>query len=288
MKYLKSTLLCMSFFIGFGLAQQGFSKEKKETEKKVQWQKKLIGAINLMQMSYSNWAQGGENSVAWSIRIDGEAKRNGGKWEWLFTNCMTFGQNKQEKLQARTTVDKIDMDGAITWKLGSRVNPYFGVGVLTQFSKGYDYKKTPAMPKSNFWDPAYLTQSAGARVRIKDVFNSQLGIGLKETMTDQYTRYSDNPNTEEVERFRFETGIESKSNLNVNLMQNLQVRSKLELFSSFEHFDVVDIRWDSIFTAKLNKYIVVTLNIQINYDKDVIDKIQIKEMAGIGFSYNFI
>ena len=33
-------------------------------------------------------------------------------------------------------------------------------------------------------------------------------------------------------------------------------------------------------------FVAATLNVQLNYDKDVVDKIQIKELFGLGFSYN--
>jgi hypothetical protein len=259
--------------------------DKKEIQKG--WKKKVVTGINLTQSAYSNWETGGENSFAWSLRLDADANRNGGALDWSFNSDMVFGQTKLKEESPRTTTDKIDVDGTVGIKFGPYINPYLGAGILTQFSMGYDYSRTPKEAKSSFWDPAYLTVSLGARAKIKDIFNSQLGIGLKETITSHYRQYSDDPGTDEKERFKFETGIESKSKLDAAILKNLQMRSKLEIFSSFEHLDIIDIGWDTLLTAKLNKYIAITLNVQINYDKDVINKAQIKEILGIGFSYNF-
>lgn len=274
------------FFIHLTLSIDGICQATDTTDVKIKWNHKLTLGINLNQIAYSHWEKGGDNSIAWNVRLDGESRRHGVEWEWLFTNIMAFGQMKQQNTDTRTIVDKLDLDGAVIWKLGSAVNPYFGMGLLTQFSKGYDYARTPPVAKSHFWDPGYLTQSAGARIRIKDIFNSHLGIGFKETMTDNYRQYSDNPDTEKIEEFRFETGIESKTKLNANISQSLNIRIKLEMFSSFENIRIIDLRWDSLFTAKITKFVVATLNVQLNYDKDVIDKIQIKELFGLGFSYN--
>ena len=252
------------------------------------WKAKLAGSANLTQTGYSNWAKGGENTIAWSVRLDGDATRTGKKWSWHFTNITLFGQTKQEDEPIRNTLDKVDADATVSCKTNKYVNPFFSVGLLTQLAKGYDYKKTPAELKSDFWDPAYLTLSAGAKIQIKKIMNSQLGMGFKETMTREFTQYSDNPKTEKKENYKFETGITSKTHVNAKLSSVFSIRTKLELFSSFEALDIVDMNWDTLITAKLNKYIIITLNVLLNYDKDVLDKLQFKEITAVGLSYTFI
>jgi hypothetical protein len=266
----------------------GGKEKAEEDEKKVTWERKMVMGINLTQSAYSNWAKGGENSIAWSVRLDGDFKRNGGNWDWRFTNVMVFGQTKQQGESPRTTLDKIDIDGTVALKRVPYLNPYFSLGIMTQFSKGYNYKLSPPQAVSNFWDPAYVEQGLGARVKVKSVFDSHLGVGLKQTFTNHFRQYSDDPDTPERENLKFETGIQSKTNLNANLFANFHVKSKLQMFSNFENLNIIDVIWDTLFTAKLNKYIVVTVNLQMNYDKDLIDKVQFKEVTGIGLSYSII
>jgi len=277
-------VLMLVFIVSVGLFA---TEDKGKEEKKDKWRKKFNTSVSLTQSAYSNWEKGGENSIAWTIRIDGEVGKACHNLEWLFTSLMIFGQVKAEKENPKTTIDKIDIDGTISWKLGPYVNPYLGAGVLTQFTTGYDYKASPPNPKSKFWDPAYLTQSLGARVKVKNIMNSELGVGLKQTFTNKYNKYADNPQTDVIEKYKFETGITSKTRLNAKFVERLKMLLKLELFSSFENIDVVDMRWDTLISAAVNKYIVVTLNVQVNYDKDVLDKAQIKEIAGLGITYNF-
>jgi len=260
--------------------------KKQESKKKDDWKKKFNTGVSLTQSSYSNWAKGGENSIAWTIRLDGEIGKTCKNLEWDFTSLLTFGQVKAEKETPRTTIDKIDLDGSLSWKFGPYINPYFGAGILTQFSTGYDYKVSPPAPKSKFWDPAYISQSMGAKVKIKNILDHQLGIGLKQTYTSEFNKYTDNPETNEIEKYKFETGIQSTTKINAKFAERIKVLSKMEMFSSFENIDVIDLRWDTLVTASLTKYIVLTLNVQVNYDKDVIDKTQIKELAGLGISYN--
>jgi len=253
------------------------------------WKRKLTGTLTLAQTGFTNWAKGGQNSITWNTRLTGDASRTVKKWSYVFSALFVFGQTKQEGESVRNTADKIDLDAAVACKISKYINPEIGVGILTQFSKGYDYKKDPPVQKSNFFDPGYITQSIGGMVKIGSRFNSRLGIGLKQTLTKKFTAHTDNPETEKVEKIKFESGIDSKTDLiNAELTSNLVVRSKLYLFSAFEHIDVIDMDWDTLFTAKLNSHIVVTLNILLKSDKDLIDKLQFQETTSVGLSYSFI
>ncbi len=261
----------------------------KDLDKKLDAKEKrsLNGTLNISQSAYSNWEKGGQNAVAWNVRLEGETGRNGGPFGYRFTGDLHFGQIKQEGEDARNSTDKIDLEGLMIWKLGPIVNPYVGAALLTQFGRGYDFKKTPFEAKSDFWDPAYLTQSLGARLRIKDL-NSQFGVGLRESFSSTYTQYTDNSETDYKEKFKMETGLQSKTRLDTPLGEGLRMKSVLELFSTFQDIETVDMRWDTRVTAKFAKYFVITLNVLVNYDKDVLDKIQIKETTEIGLQYEFI
>ncbi|MFO7889135.1 MAG: DUF3078 domain-containing protein [bacterium] len=81
-------------------------------------------------------------------------------------------------------------------------------------------------------------------------------------------------------------GIESKTTFDMQVMKNLNIRSTLNMFTSFQHPEEVDINWDSLFISKLNSFITCSFNIQLIYDKDVIDKAQIREEPGIGVIFN--
>jgi len=254
------------------------------------WKKKLTGTITMSQTSFTNWAKGGQNSITWNMRLTGDAaKSTSGRWGYKFSSVMVWGQTKQENEPVRNTMDKIDLDASFSFRINKYINPEIGLGILTQFSKGYDYKKNPPVPKSKFFDPAFVTQSLGGTVKIHSFFSSRLGIGLKQTITDEFTQYSNNPKTAKVEKIKFESGIDSHTQvLNAKILGTLIIRSKLHLFSSFEHLDVIDMDWDTLLTAKVNSHVIITLNLLLKYDRDNIDKLQVKETTALGLSYNFI
>ncbi len=64
--------------------------------------------------------------------------------------------------------------------------------------------------------------------------------------------------------------------------------SKPEIFSNLKGLDETDVKWDNTFSAKISKYIDVSFNIKLFYDKDVSDKRQIKQSLSVGLTYTFL
>lgn len=113
-----------------------------------------------------------------------------------------------------------------------------------------------------------------------------MGIALQEVFTSKFNSYSDDSDTKDkVEKFKLETGIESVTEGNVTVAENMNFNSKLRLFSRFKTLDVWDVRWDNTLTAKINKYFNVNLNILVIYQKDQSLKTQMKQTLQLGITY---
>jgi hypothetical protein len=249
--------------------------------------RQVVAGLNITQNTYDNWAAGGEDALAYAFTVNSKFEKNQSRYIWTITGDFAFGQTKQGNDPIRNAVDKISVEGLYTHKLGTYVNPYVGLGFDTQFAKGYDYSVTPKEARSNFIDPIYIMGGVGAGFFIKPNLKTRLGLAFKETRADQYAAfYSDDPDTpDKIEKSRFETGLESVTDYNVKLGQNLLYETKLSLFSAFEHIDIVDIKWDNKWTAQVAKYVNVNLNVLMYYDEDIVKKTQIKETLAIGLTY---
>ena len=247
----------------------------------------VIAGLNITQNTYDNWAAGGEDALAYTLTLNSKIEKNRPKYIWTVTGDFAFGQTKQGDDPIRNAVDKITVEGLYTHKLGVYVNPYVGLGFDTQFAKGYDYSVDPKIARSNFLDPIYIMGGAGAGFFLKPNLTTRLGLAFKETRADKFAGfYSDDPDTpDEIEKSRFETGVESVTDFNVKLGENLLYETKLGLFSAFEHIDIVDIKWDNKWTAQVAKYVNVNLNVLLYYDEDIVKKTQIKETLAIGLTY---
>lgn len=150
-----------------------------------------------------------------------------------------------------------------------------------------------------------MRQSLGLGYKPSDKFITRLGISVKETIVSQdenltevflkservfktlpqtfRKRYGNAPD----EAVRVETGIESTSDLSLKFAENLLFKSKLELFTSFENFNTVDVAWDNTLTAKISKYFSVNFNVYAFYDEDILTEVQVKQALAFGLTYTF-
>jgi len=249
------------------------------------WKKNMVAGLTLTQVSFKDWQQGGEDALAWTVTLDGKAENDQAKTTWTTSYKFAYGQTKLGDQGIRKTDDKIDLETVLTYKLGSLVNPYAAATLKTQFAKGFDYASDPDTAVSNFFDPAYLTQSAGFGYQPLPQLKTRLGVALREIITSDFNSFTNNPATEQVEKTKTEGGMESVTNVDWKLAANLLFTAKIELFAAFKNFDEVIVRSDNTLAAKVSKYVTVNLNVQLINEKKVTPRTQVKETIAIGLSY---
>ena len=276
------------FFICFFINQSTFAKKTEQEKSKTALVKELTSRIDVSQISFTNWAKGGDNTIIYNTGLTAGLKKDTPKHSWFVHGDFSFGQTKQGNKGVRNTLDRIDLDASMTIKKKKLMNPFVLLTLDTQFARGYDYKKDPPVAKSDFRDPVYLIQSLGTGVQFSSTVKTKLGFAMKETFTNQFRQYSDNPKTKnKKEWFKIEHGLNSRTDFSHKINHSMSVVSKLELFSNLKTFEEIDVHWDSKFQAKLAKYISVNLSIYTLYDHDISSKTQIKQFLGVGFTYNF-
>jgi hypothetical protein len=117
---------------------------------------------------------------------------------------------------------------------------------------------------------------------------TRVGAALRETFTDKYTKWSDDPATPEIEKTRVQGGVEWVTEVNTVLDDNIFFKSKLETFAPFNQLDKWVIYNDNIIDAKVSKLISVNLTVTIRYEEFVLPRTQIREGLAIGFSYQVL
>ena len=286
---MKSTNFSIVIILIFILVSMSFSQETEETLPEYGWKKEVIGNLNFTQNNFDNWSQGGENSWSWQLDINAKFVNDQEKYNWSNSGKCSFGKTKIGDVEARKAADEIKLESVYTYKLGIHVNPYIAATGKTQFTKGYEYTSDAKEEVSNFMDPGYFTESIGVGYAPNDKIKSRLGAALKETITsDFYNTYTDDLNTEKIEKTKVEIGAESTTDINLKLSETILFTSKLELFSNLERVDEIDVNWDNLFSAKISKFINVSLNVCLFYDKDISKKRQLKETLAVGLSYSFL
>lgn len=281
-----------SVLLGMLAVQSVIAQEEQKEPPSYGWQKELVGNLNFTQTSFSNWAQGGEDAWSWQLDVLGKFVNDQAKFNWANGVKFSFGQSKVGDAQSRKSADELRLESVLTYKMGIYINPYVAVTGETQVAKGFFFPDDPDLPRveiSRFMDPAYFTESLGLGYAPTGGIKTRLGIALKQTVADRFAAtFTDDPATEKIEKVRSEVGAESVTDVSRKLSRNILFTSKLELFSTLESLKTVDVRWDNVFSAKVSKYIGVSFNVKLLYDRDISIRRQLKQVLAVGLTYAFL
>jgi hypothetical protein len=250
------------------------------------WRHALGTSLTFSQVSFSDWAQGGEDSYAYGTSAVGTSTYDWHPITWATTYRLGFGQTRIGGRETRKTEDKIDLESVITYRLGITINPYAALTVKTQFATGYRYDKAGnRTPISWFFDPAFLTQSLGLGFQVTPELRSRFGFALREIVTSQYISFADDPKTTEVEKVKIEDGLESVTEGTWKLDHSTTLNAKLELFSSFREPEKVIVRGENTLTVRLARLVTLVVNVQVINERRVTPRTQLKQSLGVGISY---
>ncbi len=261
------------------------------------WKPLLVGKLAGSQAGFQNWAEGGVNTLAFSLGLDGRAERTRNGWMLKHEVRLSFGLVKQDTLDFRKAEDLIRL--STTFKhtgdgFLKRLQPTIALLARTQFAPGFNFDKnpfkdgrTPPVKVSDFLSPGTFTQSVGMTYLFKPYLSQRLGIGAKETvvMIEQLrTLY----NVDLDKSMRLEMGIEAYTNFDKEIVTNVVLKSSLGIFAAFNKPESPDFIWESILNMKVNPWLNVNFEWTVFFDDDISNRAQLKEVLSIGFSYTFI
>lgn len=267
--------------------------------------------VNLAQTSLTNWAAGGQNSIAINSLVNIFANYKKGKTAWDNSLNMGYGLLKQgENKEFWKTDDKFDFMS----KFGHEAFSNFYYSALlnfkTQMTEGKNYTTEPITKISNRFAPAYLTVAAGMDYKPNSYFSAFIApiTGKITFVTDDDLSAAGAFGVEPGATSKSEFGgyvrlIYSKNDFNSEFMKNIGITSKVDFFSNYlNNPQNIDVNWENIVTMKVNKYITLSITTHLIYDDDIkinIDtdndgvndisgsRVQFKEILGVGFSYKF-
>ncbi|MBI1807139.1 MAG: DUF3078 domain-containing protein [Ignavibacteria bacterium] len=278
---MKSSLACALLFCT--LTAYGEDTTKIPTHG---WKHGLVTGLTLTQVAFTDWAQGGENALAYTIFADGKSVEDEEVINWTTAYKFAFGQTRLGAQGLRKTDDILDLSAVFMYKAWADINPYAAATMKTQFAKGFAYDASGSSTEiSQFFDPAYLTQSIGFGYQPVTEIKTRFGVGLREVITSQFNQYTDDPTTPGIEKTTIDGGFESVTDVEWNLAENMLFKTQLELFDPLHHLDEVIVRNTTTITAKVNKYISTMFSLQLVNEKRVSPKTQVKESIALGLSY---
>lgn len=279
------------------------------------WNASVLFGLNGTQSSFVNWAAGGRTSLSVLGFIDATANYKKDRWKWdndlkLALGGMRFF-DKTPGPKYQKTDDRIDVQSTVGYEIVNKSKWFFTLtsGFKTQMMNGYSYPND-SVKTSKFMAPGYFSSAFGIEYAPSKNMNMFLSpIALKYTfvrdrMLSDNGAYGVDPAEYSLggelirhgKMFRQEYGAYFRFVFNKELMKNIEMKSRLELFSNYLHNPQnVDVNAEVIFTFKVNSWLSASVQWNLIYDDDIKirdakggygPRTQFKSVLGLGVSYS--
>lgn len=292
------SILTLSLFAGMLYAQESAD---------TLWKYNGVISLNFSQMALSNWAAGGEQSIAGNglVMLGANYLSRESDVSWDNEMILGYGMIQQGDDPVRKSDDKIDLSSKFGLEAGGDWNYAGLLSFRSQFTEGYANPGDDNRSKiSNFMAPGYLNLSFGMNYKPSETFSVFLApiSGKMTFVMDDELSAAGTFGVDPGEITRAEFGGFVKIAWSTSLMENIKLNTKVGLFSNYlENPQYVDVNFDLLLSMKVNEYISASFITQMIYDYDIKfdilneagdvigseDRIQLKELFGVGFTYSF-
>lgn len=266
------------------------------------WKIKGENSLNFSQISFKNWSAGGENSLSLNLLLDYSANYKKNNISWDNNLIIGYGLTKQGDAKVKKSDDRIDFSSMIGRKISKHWNVSGFLGFKSQFFKGYKYSEVNGVSIrkdiSDFMAPAYIVTGVGAEYKPFDFFSILiLPATLKMTVVN-VDEYAVLFGIDEGDNVKYEFGGSMKASFNKEIITNVTLKSKLELFSNYtSNAKNIDVLWDVAVHMKINNFLTTNFVVNMIYDDDVETvredgtisgaRLQYMQLFGLGLTYNF-
>jgi|GEM_PF-3133769 len=249
------------------------------------WKNKWGSDFTLAHNSYDNWSKGGQNNLSVNWYNDMRFVYTQGKSVWRTTNFYTLEYMRINKQEVQKTDDRLEFESMYSYVIPLLLNPYAAFTIKTQLLPGYNYVAGEnTAQNSAFFDPGYLTQSAGFAYAYNDILNTRVGFSVKETIAPEYAKNELDDTTKSV---KVEPGMEFVADYSQTYQEIVDVSSKVEVFSDLTGYKSIDVLWKNHIAVRLRENIVLQFQFSVWYDQDIDEMRQIKELTTLGLHYTF-
>jgi hypothetical protein len=269
------------------------------------WKTKTAIGLNVNQAAFSdNWTGGGVNSLALSGLINYKAEYNKESYSYVSEVILNYGKVKNKNQLQKKTVDRIYWDNKAAIQL-SKNWYFFGSATFeSQFDNGFAYFTENGEEKariiSSFMSPGYLTESIGFEYKPSKFFSTRIGTGTaRQTFVldnDELFRASDaagdtgkldNYGVTRGNTFRNDLAFQIVTSFEKDIFQNVNLKTKYLMFIPYDNPSYTNYRLDVMVTAKVNRFMNVSVAGVGLYDKNTADKIQASQTLALGIMFIF-
>jgi len=281
------------------------------------WEKKNTVGLDITQIAFVNWNAGGNSSISGLLKGNFLRKYQKGNLKWVNEMIIRYGVNKQDGVELRKTDDAFQFNSTLGYRKDTITNWYSSAkfNFNTQFTNGYAYPNTDKAISKPF-APAYIFLGVGSEYSNKEkklnVYISPLTMKttlvLDQTLANQGA-FGVNKAIYDVdgnllrkgELHRMELGFLVTNYYKKEIYKNIIWENRLSLYSDYiNRFGNIDLDWQMQLELVVNEYVKANIGTHFIYDDDIKakeevngeqvtvgPKLQLKQLLGVGLSYNF-
>ncbi|PWL28058.1 DUF3078 domain-containing protein [uncultured Roseivirga sp.] len=269
---MKKLLLSLSFICLTGLTAMAQS-DSVVVKKTGSW------GVNFANVGLSNWAAGGENSIALGTVFNTKIERIKGEDKWVNQIDFALGGAKVGDKDFRKTDDNIILLSKYSHAIDEDWSYAISGIFRTQLLEGLKYSPNPNVPGeevseriSNFMAPGYLTINLGIEYDPSEVFTLSMSpaAGKFTFVQDDVLSAAGAYGVDPGKKSRAEFGSNLLAVLDLPIMENIKFKSTLNFFTAYDSFGNVDTNWETLLVMKVNKWFNATFGTQLIYDDDIL------------------
>lgn len=274
------------------------------------WTKGGDISISFNQVSFSNWAAGGDNSVSGVSLLNYDIGYDDGNNSWKNKIILGYGLQYLDD-DYKKTEDKIDLSSMYGRAIAEKIDVSMLAFFRTQFAEGFD-GDNDSVYISKFMAPGYIGIGPGINFKPTECFSVFVSPATAQWVIVNDQRLADEGafgvdaaeyNEEGVkikdgEQIKFQFGANIKAAFKKDIAKNVNLETTLELFSDYlDKPENIIVRWDVILDMRVNEWLSAKITTNLIYDHNITindsdgtplgPRTQFKEMFGLGFGVKF-
>jgi hypothetical protein len=282
---MKKTLLSFVFLLA--VVSANAQETAKDTTKF--WNKD--GNISLLfnQSAYNKqWLGGGTSNIAanFTLNYDFNYKKGAVVWDSKFIAAYGLTKIKGNDRIAKTD-DRLELNSL--WGKKAKGDWYYSLffNFKTQMDAGYDKNN---LKISHLFSPAYTQFGPGILWKKSNNLSVNFSPATAKLILvhQHFTEFGSSFGVLQGDSSRFEFGASISANYKFNVMANVSIENRLNLYSNYlDNPQNVDIDYQMHLVMKINKYLSANVVLQTIYDDNSIQAVQVSEVFGLGVNYGF-
>ncbi len=253
------------------------------------WTKKGNFTLLLNQSAFNKeWLAGGTSNIAGNFDVNYDFNFKKGDVVWDNKLIVAYGLTKiKDAERTAKTDDRLELNSL--WGKKASGDWYYSVffNFKTQMDTGLDKS---GVRLSHFFSPAYFQFGPGMLWKKNDNVSVNFAPATAKMIFvhSHFTDFGSSFGVQQGDSSRFEFGASISGYYKVNVMTNVSIENRLNLFSNYlDNPQNIDIDYQMSLVMKINKYLSANVALQAIYDDNSVKAVQVREVFGLGVNFGF-